>query len=61
MARLRLGEALEAVGQYTEARKNFEGYLKTLPQGKYAPLAHKALEHMKGKADHPQKTEAPSL
>jgi len=61
MAQLRLGQALETVGQYAEARKSFEGYLKILPAGKFAPLARKALERMKGKADSPRKPEVPSL
>jgi len=60
MAQLRLGQALEVVGQYADARKNFEGYLRILPDGKFAPLARKSLEHMKGKADRLQKAEVPS-
>jgi tetratricopeptide (TPR) repeat protein len=61
IAHLKLGQALEADGQYAEARINFEAYLKILPQGKFAPLAHKSLNHMKGKADVPKKPEVPSL
>lgn len=58
MAHFRLGQALEAAGQYAEARKNYQGYLKILPQGKFASTARKALQRMKNKPDAPKRSEA---
>lgn len=61
IAQFRLGQALEEVGQYTEARKNYEKYLQILPQGKFANDARKALERLRGKSDAPKQTEGPVL
>ena len=61
MAQFRLGQALEGVGQYTEACKNYEKYVEILPQGKFAGDARKALQRLKGKPDSPKKAEGPIL
>lgn len=45
-AMIGLGRTLEKLGEYEEARANYEGYLKILPQGPLAPEVHKALERM---------------
>lgn len=52
-AMFRLGQAQEKLGEYSEARKNYAGYLKILPEGEFAGDANKALERIKNKADQP--------
>jgi tetratricopeptide (TPR) repeat protein len=42
-----LGRSLEMLGVYDEARANYEGYLKILPDGPLAPEVHKALDRIK--------------
>lgn len=42
-ATFHLGEALEAEGNLSEAEKNFQDYLKILPDGRYASQAKKSL------------------
>jgi tetratricopeptide (TPR) repeat protein len=61
VAQFRLGQALEAVGQYAEARKNYQGYLKILPQGTFSPDAQKALTRLRNKPDDPAKSAGPVL
>jgi tetratricopeptide (TPR) repeat protein len=61
IAQFRLGQSLEAVGQFAEARKYYEGYLKILPSGSFAQEARKALERLKDKADEPKKLAGPVL
>lgn len=46
MAQLRLGQTLEKLGQLDEARQNYEGYLKILPDGPLAKEAHQGLERL---------------
>jgi len=46
LAKYRLGETLEKLGQVDEARVNYEGYLKILPQGPLSQDAHKALDRL---------------
>ncbi len=46
MAQFRLGQTLEKMGEFDEARENYEGYLKILPDGPLAKEAHKGLERM---------------
>jgi len=46
MAQLRLGETLEKLGELDEARQNYEGYLKILPEGPLAKEAHHGLERI---------------
>ena len=41
-----LGRTLEKLGYYDEARANYEGYLKILPEGPLAPEVHKGLERL---------------
>jgi tetratricopeptide (TPR) repeat protein len=50
VASFRLGEVLEQENQTSEARKNYEAYLKILPQGKFADDARKGLERINEKA-----------
>src|SRR4051812_7847166 len=42
-----LGRSLEMLGAYDEARANYEGYLKILPDGPLAPEVHKGLDRIK--------------
>jgi tetratricopeptide (TPR) repeat protein len=42
-----LARALEKLGAYDEARANYEGYLKILPEGPLAPEVHKGLDRIK--------------
>ena len=42
-----LGRSLEMLGVYDEARANYEGYLKILPDGPLAPEVHKGLDRIK--------------
>ncbi|HVO64187.1 MAG TPA: tetratricopeptide repeat protein [Terriglobales bacterium] len=46
IAQLRLGQTLEKLGQLDEARQNYEGYLKILPDGPLAKEAHKGLARL---------------
>jgi tetratricopeptide (TPR) repeat protein len=46
IATFRLGEALEKVGQFDEARSSYEGYLKILPEGPLSQDAHKAIDRL---------------
>ncbi len=41
-----LARCLENLGYYDEARANYEGYLKILPQGPLAPEVRKGLERL---------------
>lgn len=51
VATFRLGEVLEQEDQNREARKNYEAYLKILPQGKFASDAKKGIERIDQKAN----------
>lgn len=46
MAQLRLGQTLEKLGELDEARQNYEGYLKILPEGPLAKEAQQGLERI---------------
>jgi len=46
IAQLRLGQTLEKLGELDEARQNYEGYLKILPEGPLAKEAHQGLERL---------------
>lgn len=46
MAQLRLGQTLEKLGELDEARQNYEGYLKILPEGPLAKEAHEGLQRL---------------
>jgi tetratricopeptide (TPR) repeat protein len=46
MAQLRLGQTLEKLGELDEARQNYEGYLKILPEGPLAKEAHEGLRRL---------------
>jgi tetratricopeptide (TPR) repeat protein len=61
VALFRLGQGLEAAGQYTEARKQYGRYLQVLPRGPSAGDAQKALNRLKDKPDDPKKLERPAL
>jgi len=61
VALFRLGQGLEAVGQYAEARTQYSRYLQVLPRGPFAGDAQKALSRLKGKPDDPKKMERPIL
>lgn len=49
IATFRLGQTLEKRGEIDEARANYEGYLKILPEGPLSADAHKALERLQKK------------
>jgi len=53
IATFRLAETLEKLGQISEARKNYQSYLKILPKGPSAADARKALDRLKDKPDTP--------
>ncbi len=53
IAMFRLGQTQEKLGQFSDARKNYAGYLKVLPEGEFAGEASKALERLKDKSDQP--------
>lgn len=62
VATWRLAQALEQVGQYSEARSNYQAYLKALPNGEFAEKATAALDRLKDKPDAPEKSAGlPSL
>jgi tetratricopeptide (TPR) repeat protein len=42
-----LARSLEKLGEYDEARANYEGYLKVLPEGPLAPEVHKGMDRIK--------------
>ena len=46
MAQFRLGQTLEKLGEVEEARQNYEGYLKILPDGPLSKEAHQGLERL---------------
>ena len=46
MAQLRLGQTLEKLGELEEARQNYQGYLKILPEGPLAKEAQQGLERL---------------
>jgi tetratricopeptide (TPR) repeat protein len=50
IATISLAEALEKAGNVHEAVKNYQAYLKILPNGPKAKDAHKALERLQSKA-----------
>lgn len=63
IATFSLAEALEKAGDVHEAVKNYQAYLKILPNGPKAKEAHKALERLQSKApavNRPAKTAAAS-
>jgi tetratricopeptide (TPR) repeat protein len=49
IATFRLAQTLEKLGEVDEARANYEGYLKILPEGPLSADAHKALERLQKK------------
>jgi tetratricopeptide (TPR) repeat protein len=59
-ALFRLGQTLEVVGQYAEARKQYERYLQVLSGGPFAGEARKALVRLKDKPDAPKPIAAPA-
>jgi len=61
VALFRLGQALEAVGRYAEARKEYARYLEVLAKGPFAAEARKALVRLKDKPDAPKQPETPVL
>ena len=46
IATLRLGQTLEKLGELDEARQDYQGYLKILPEGPLAKEAHQGLERL---------------
>lgn len=46
IATLRLGQTLEKLGELDEARQDYEGYLKILPEGPLAKEAHQGLARL---------------
>jgi tetratricopeptide (TPR) repeat protein len=61
IAMYRLGQALEAVGKYQEARERYAGYLKILPEGKYATEAQNKVDRLEKKSDDARKSDGPIL
>jgi Flp pilus assembly protein TadD len=62
VATWRLAQVLEQVGQYHEARSNYQAYLKIVPHGEFAEKATAALDRLKDKPDDLKKSAAmPSL
>jgi tetratricopeptide (TPR) repeat protein len=61
IAMFRLGQAFEAVGKYQQAREQYAGYLKILPEGKYATEAQNKVERLENKSDNPRKSDGPIL
>ena len=51
IAMFRLGQTNEKMGNFAEARKGYEGYLKILPDGQFSADAKKGLERLKDKPD----------
>lgn len=47
VALFRLAEAQEQLGKKTDAAKNYQAYLKILPEGEFAPEAKSGLERVK--------------
>lgn len=56
IALFRLGACQEKLGEYPEARKNYEAYLKILPDGEFSAEAKKGIERLKDKAEETLKT-----
>ena len=56
----KLAEAQEKLAKTAEARKNYEKYLKVLPQGEYAELAKKALARLDAQAKESPPTSPPA-
>jgi Flp pilus assembly protein TadD len=50
VATIRLGECLEKLGIWDDARAEYESYLKILPHGPQAPEAQKAIDRLKAQA-----------
>ena len=59
-ATYKLGEAQEKLAKTAEARKNYEKYLKLLPQGEYAEQAKKALARLDAQAKETPPTSPPA-
>lgn len=59
VASFRLARALEVVGQYSEARKYYQQYLKILPKAEFSAECLKSIERLKDKVDAPQKAALP--
>lgn len=53
IAMFRLAQTQEKLGLYSDARKNYAGYLKILPEGEFSVEANKGLERLKDKSDQP--------
>lgn len=51
VATFRLAQCLEKVNQPDEALKNYEGYLKILPQGPFSLEANKSIDRLKAKPE----------
>jgi tetratricopeptide (TPR) repeat protein len=56
----KLAEAQEKLAKTAEARKNYEKYLKILPQGEYAEQAKKALARLDAQAKETPPTSPPA-
>lgn len=54
-ATIKLAQVLEQVGQYGEARKYYQQYMKILPRGDQVEVSQKALDRLKDKPDDPKK------
>jgi tetratricopeptide (TPR) repeat protein len=59
-ATYKLAEAQEKLAKTAEARKNYEKYLKILPQGEYAEPAKKALTRLDAQAKETPPTSPPA-
>ncbi len=59
-ATYKLGLALEKTGDTTEARQQYQQYLKLLPDGPYAKAARKALERLPSTATQNRATPPPA-
>lgn len=59
-ATYKLAEAQEKLGKNTQARANYQKYLKILPSGEYAGLAKKALERLDAQAKEAPPTSPPA-
>jgi tetratricopeptide (TPR) repeat protein len=57
IAMFRLAEAEEKLGKFGEARKNYNGYLKILPDGEFSAKAKEGLERLKDKPNEQEKAE----
>lgn len=61
IATFHLAEALEKMGEFSEARKSYESYLKILPYGPNAADARKALQRLQDKPDTPASAQSEPL